>query len=131
MNAILRSIRTATLAHRSEILDDHACDSNHKKALGMRASLCNRYDQATKTFQVAEAQFNDLKGVVGRAQCQHWEAEVERAEEKRKEGDLKAMDIYAARAGTEAPEENPVAAASHRSALEKWIDFALTVEAKQ
>lgn len=35
LNTITPSTRTATLAHRVEVIDDHASDSNHKKALGM------------------------------------------------------------------------------------------------
>jgi hypothetical protein len=35
MNTITPSTRTATLAHRAEIMDDHADDSNRKKALNM------------------------------------------------------------------------------------------------
>jgi hypothetical protein len=35
LNLITTATRTATLAHRAEIIDDHASDSNHKKALGM------------------------------------------------------------------------------------------------
>ncbi|KAF8958664.1 hypothetical protein BDZ97DRAFT_1612553, partial [Flammula alnicola] len=33
LNKISPTARTATLAHRTEMLDDHACDSNHKKTL--------------------------------------------------------------------------------------------------
>jgi hypothetical protein len=36
MNAITPAARTASLAHRAELLDDHASDSNHKKSLGLR-----------------------------------------------------------------------------------------------
>lgn len=36
LNAISPSTRTATLAHRAEVLDDHMNDSNHKKLLNMR-----------------------------------------------------------------------------------------------
>jgi hypothetical protein len=39
MNQISPAARTATLAHRAELLDDHASDSNHKKALGLRESI--------------------------------------------------------------------------------------------
>ena len=35
LNLITTATRTATLAHRAEVIDDHASDSNHKKALGM------------------------------------------------------------------------------------------------
>lgn len=33
LNTVSASTRTATLAHRSEILDDHMCDNNWKKML--------------------------------------------------------------------------------------------------
>jgi hypothetical protein len=35
LNAVTPATRTATLAHRAEIIDDHMTDSNHKKALNM------------------------------------------------------------------------------------------------
>jgi len=35
LNAISPTARTATLAHRVEILDDHATDSNYRKMLGI------------------------------------------------------------------------------------------------
>ncbi len=41
LNTITPSTRTATLAHRAEVIDDHATDSNHKKALAMGTHLQN------------------------------------------------------------------------------------------
>jgi hypothetical protein len=38
LNAVTPAMRTATLAHRAEIMDDHMTDSNHKKCLGMGES---------------------------------------------------------------------------------------------
>lgn len=35
LNAVTPAMRTATLAHRAEMMDDHMTDSNHKKSLGM------------------------------------------------------------------------------------------------
>jgi hypothetical protein len=35
MNTITPAARTATLAHRAEMIDDHANDSNHQKLLGI------------------------------------------------------------------------------------------------
>lgn len=35
LNAVTPAMRTATLAHRAEIMDDHMTDSNHKKLLNM------------------------------------------------------------------------------------------------
>ena len=39
LNRISPATRTATLAHRAEVIDDHASDSNHKKTLGMGQSI--------------------------------------------------------------------------------------------
>ena len=39
LNTITPSTRTATLAHRAEVIDDHATDPNHKKALAMGTHL--------------------------------------------------------------------------------------------
>jgi hypothetical protein len=38
LNLITTAPQTATLAHRAEVIDDHASDSNHKKALSMGKS---------------------------------------------------------------------------------------------
>ena len=35
MNMIMPALRTASLAHRAEMIDDHANDSNQKKLHGM------------------------------------------------------------------------------------------------
>jgi len=40
LNAVTPAMRTASLAHRAELMDDHMTDSNHKKYLGMRKSPC-------------------------------------------------------------------------------------------
>ena len=39
LNLITSATRTATLAHCAEVIDNHASDSNHKKALGMGKSV--------------------------------------------------------------------------------------------
>jgi hypothetical protein len=38
LNMITIATRTATLAHRAEVIDDHAANSNHKKTLGIGES---------------------------------------------------------------------------------------------
>ncbi|KAF8814392.1 hypothetical protein BYT27DRAFT_7219850 [Phlegmacium glaucopus] len=40
LNAVTPAMRTATLAHRAEIMDDHMTDSNHKKCLSMALQRC-------------------------------------------------------------------------------------------
>ena len=43
LNAVTPAMRTATLAHRAELMDDHMTDSNHKKSLAM--GKCCQYFQ--------------------------------------------------------------------------------------
>jgi hypothetical protein len=38
LNAVTPAMRTASLAHRAELMDDHMTDSNHKKTIGMGTS---------------------------------------------------------------------------------------------
>ena len=40
LNAVTPAMRTATLAHRAEMMDDHMTDSNHKKCIGMSKFSC-------------------------------------------------------------------------------------------
>jgi hypothetical protein len=47
LNAVTPAMRTATLSHRAEIMDDHMTDSNHKKCLSVgecRGHLVNGQD---------------------------------------------------------------------------------------
>ena len=46
LNQISRSTRSATLAHRAEILDDHMNDNNWKKLLNMGMSTHNSQDHS-------------------------------------------------------------------------------------
>ena len=41
LNTITPATRTATLAHRSEMIDDHAADSNHKKTMSIGRHACS------------------------------------------------------------------------------------------
>jgi hypothetical protein len=54
LNAISPTARTATLAHRAEMLDDHACDSNHKKSLGIITSLGKAHRTAVDMLEHAK-----------------------------------------------------------------------------
>lgn len=129
LNKISVSMRTASLAQRDEVLDDHATDSNHRKALGMTASLCRSYQQAIPLAKETERYFEDLSVVAGRSAVDHWEETISRAESIR-HLDKSAMDIYGAKLNTISAPMNS-APNSPLSALEEWIDFALVVKEKQ
>ncbi|KAF8224439.1 hypothetical protein L208DRAFT_1080349, partial [Tricholoma matsutake] len=42
LNSISPAVRTVTLPHWPEMLDDHATDPNHKKMLSMAVTLCSK-----------------------------------------------------------------------------------------
>jgi len=60
LNGISQSICTATLAHRAEVLDDHACDSNHKKLLGMTNFLSCHHKEAAENLEEADKYLDQL-----------------------------------------------------------------------
>ncbi|KAG6838362.1 hypothetical protein C0991_012297 [Blastosporella zonata] len=76
--------RTATLPHRAELLDEHMCDSNWKKLLGM----------GTKSLFSPAALASNLQRCAGTDANirEEWEVEIEQAEQTRRL-DQKAMDI--------------------------------------
>jgi hypothetical protein len=130
LNSIAPTARTATLAHRAEMLDDHATDSNHKKTLGMVSTLCRSYRQAVDMLDHAKTYYKNLTNQAGSTAVQKWTADIEAAETNRKY-DITAMDIYAAKlAGSEADNRQP-ASGTPRPQLASWMELSLAVEEKQ
>jgi hypothetical protein len=144
LNRITPSTRTA-LAHRAEVIDDHASGSNHKKALGMgktilvehnfkpftslftAAVLCNRFIQAREMVQETIYYYNEMTSIVPPTLKQKWEGEIQKAESLRLEKPA-AMDIIGAqdihiRAG-------PSSAESEQKNME-WLDLAVSMEERQ
>lgn len=132
LNAISPTARTATLAHRAEILDDHASDSNHKKCLGMVRYLSRRYEEASGMSEQVEKYFTKLTGTISHEDQAAWEREITHAENNR-HADVTIMDVYASRmpvASGPVPAPAPVAPPSTNLG-EVWLRFALMVEEKQ
>ncbi|KAH9483515.1 hypothetical protein JR316_0002983 [Psilocybe cubensis] len=130
LNHISPAARTATLAHRAELLDDHASDSNHKKALGITKYLCRRHDEAEEKQEQYRVAFVNLTQGADPDAVKLWKQQIEEAESKRLV-DPKVMDIYAAkRPGTSTVTPDAV---PHRplNPIESWIQFAVVVEERQ
>jgi hypothetical protein len=130
LNAISPTARTATLAHRAEMLDDHATDSNHKKNVGIVRRLGSSLRWAVDMSDHARTYYRGLTDQAGPIAVDKWRKDIEEAECARPD-DITAMDIYAAQVR---PAENAGQHATHGrtgSALEHWINLALTVEEKQ
>lgn len=129
LNSISPTVRTATLAHRAEVLDDHCCDANHKKGLGIVHYLCKRQVEAMNTLLEAREYLDALQEHAGHNNIVKWKEEILRAEEQRLDN-VKVMDIYKARV-QKSNAQDDVADNRPLTTLEHWMDFALIVEEKQ
>jgi hypothetical protein len=130
LNSISPTARTATLAHRAEMLDDHATDSNHKKLLGIVSTLCKRHRTAIDMVESAQLYYNNLTAQATPMAVAKWKAEIEAAEASRY-ADLAAMDIYAAKLNEEQMARSATAIVPGAGALDRWMALALVVEDKQ
>jgi hypothetical protein len=134
LNSISPTVRTATLPHWAEMLDDHATDSNHKKMLSMTATLCSKYQEALEISTQLSKHHMELTATFGQQAVGRWEDEVASAESLRL-GDVKVMDMYstqgqalAAAAAMAMASALAAAATLVQSVVEEWIDFAITFE---
>ncbi|KAF8816372.1 hypothetical protein BYT27DRAFT_7248439 [Phlegmacium glaucopus] len=80
LNSISPSMRTASVAHRSEVLDDHMNDSNWKKIVSITRTIINKYNRAIKNELDSTAYFQDLSTVPTAEQMALWEKEISEAE---------------------------------------------------
>ena len=131
----------ATLPHRAEMLDNHACDSNHKKLLAMTENLREKYMDATTTSSQTDLYYLDITRTVDQLTLTTWEDEVKVTEAKRGI-DIKVMDVYAAwlpdqlGVGQRTATATATATATNSESMvsgpvERWMEFALIVEENQ
>lgn len=116
LNTISPTVRTATLAHRAEVLDDHACDSNHKKLLALPSVLCHRYIEAVSMKGKSHDYFVELSSQLSPNVIKQWEDEVLGAEAMRL-ANIDAMDIY----GAKLHDALPTAASPQTIPLEETV----------
>lgn len=129
MNAISPTVRTATLAHRAEMLDDHASDSNHKKSLGMTTTLIKLYQNAKEMVVHAETYYARLTDAADANWLVLWTEAIERAEAMRSQ-DVAVMDIYKAEISEQASTAITATNAT-QSPQQEWMEMALMVEEMQ
>lgn len=147
LNTISPKLRTASLPHRAETLDDHACDSNYKKMLGMTDTLREKYLDAKVMIVQAKDNYSKIVLTIDPATFRIWEQEILRAEKDRVHN-ITAMDVYRARipslSGTPGPgpgtgmgmesESGPGTGTEGGTVMtpqEQWMEFALLVEESQ
>lgn len=131
LNTISPTVRTATLAHRAEILDDHTSDSNHKKLIGMVQFLIHQFYNASKHKSHYEGIYQRLNGTTDPEHLRIWREQIERAETERVR-DPKVMDMYGANLtlGNSASALTSVQSSEPTSA-DLWINLCLVIEEKQ
>jgi hypothetical protein len=129
LNPITRAGRTATLAHRAEMIDDHAADSNYKKALGIGLVLCDRFRQSNDMVQKTSLYYNQLSATIPASLKNKWEKEIKSAEERRLQ-DPAAMDIIGTQNIDVIPGQVPEQVARSRVGTQ-WLNLALSVEERQ
>jgi hypothetical protein len=135
LNTISPKLRTASLPHRAETLDDHACDSNNKKMLAMTETLREKYLDAKVMVSQAEENYSKIVQSIDPVTFHIWEQEIVRAEKERLKN-ISAMDIYRARipslAGPVGPDSGPdPVSGPDLTPQEQWMEFALLVEESQ
>jgi hypothetical protein len=129
LNAVTPAMRTATLAHRSEIMDDHMTDSNHKKSIAMADTLTTRYVEATQMARSANQYYHDLVQGIDSKDIAGWEAEITYSENNRSH-DKSLMDIIGARRSPSGTTPAPMPSPMPRP-LTDWIHLAIDIEEKQ
>lgn len=139
LNSISPTARTATLAHRAEMLDDHTTDSNHKKMIGMVSGLRRSYRRSIDMLDHARTYYQNLTYEAGRTAIEKWTNDIERVESTRKEEiegatvnrGVVSMDIYAAKLPGDTPVDQHTPPAIPSSPLGSWMELSLVVEEKQ
>jgi hypothetical protein len=144
LNTITPATRTASLAHRAEIIDDHAADSNYKKALGIgeikslldilkltfvqAAVISDRFIQATEMSKETTVYYEKISSTVSAVLRRTWNEEIINAERHRLENPS-LMDILGAQIDDDQrPDEYRVQATGSGN---KWLQLALAIEEKQ
>ena len=134
LNGISPSTRTATLAHRAEILDDHACDSNHRKLLGITKFLIRRHKDSLENLEACEKYLDQLTRGADPLNIEHWQHEIETAEATRLDNPA-VMDVYGSRGSRgNSTIAEPPAQPDHSeppTATELWLQMALIIEERQ
>jgi hypothetical protein len=127
LNSISPTARTVTLAHRAEMLDDHACDSNHKKNLGIISALGKAHKTAVDMLEHAEIYYQNLTSEAGTLAVEKWQHDIQEAESLRKT-DVTVMRIYAAAVATKTSDTRLSASGFSDS---HWMELSLAMEEKQ
>ncbi|KAF8816556.1 hypothetical protein BYT27DRAFT_7220649 [Phlegmacium glaucopus] len=126
LNTITPATRTATLAHRAEIIDDHAADSNHRKTLGIATTLVECFKESVDMVKETMKYYDHVTSTIAETNIAEWTESIMAAEERRLV-DPAAMDILAARQ-LDSLDSQPSTQDHILSIAEDWCRLALCVE---
>ena len=93
LNDISRSTRTSTMAHRTEVLDDHMNYSNWNKMVNIVSSIVTKFHKSVVGLVDSKDYFDRLNGSADTNDIEQWTREIRRAEKEREGGRLEGMDI--------------------------------------
>ena len=93
LNDVSRSTRTSTLAHRSEVLDDHMNYSNWNKMVNIVSSVILKYNKSVVGLVDSQEYFEQLNGSALSSDVSRWTQDIRNAEKQQERGNLNAMDI--------------------------------------
>ncbi|KDQ25213.1 hypothetical protein PLEOSDRAFT_1106154 [Pleurotus ostreatus PC15] len=112
LNKIAGSTRSMTLAHRQEVLDDCAYDSNWKKITNLIPSLRKKWKRAETSFANMKEAYEDLRCRLTEDDLESWNSQAEQASLLRG----KALEIYDVKT-----EQNPSVAGVRLEMVEKEL----------
>lgn len=93
LNDISWSTRTSTLAHRSEVLDNHMNYSNWNKMVNIVSSVISKYKKSVLGLVDSQEYFHQLNQSALASDVEKWTEAIRHAEKQREKGHLEAMDI--------------------------------------
>ncbi|KAF8799621.1 hypothetical protein BYT27DRAFT_7227787 [Phlegmacium glaucopus] len=129
LNTITPATRTATLAHRAEIIDDHAADSNHRKTLGIATTLVKHFKESVDMVKETVKYYDPVTSTIAETDIAEWTESITAAEERRLVNPA-AMDILATHQ-LDSLDSQPSTQDHILSIAEDWCRLALCVEERQ
>jgi hypothetical protein len=147
LNKISPAARTATLAHRAEMIDDHAADSNFKKTIGIgknslsdpgagagidifsAAAISDRFIQAREMARQANDYYHKMSSTISQTFLNTWEAAIQSAERHRV-SDPSVMDMLGAQDVDPIAEPEPRRERGSGQA-QQWLQLAIAIEERQ
>ncbi|TEB32063.1 hypothetical protein FA13DRAFT_1628436, partial [Coprinellus micaceus] len=120
-----------TLAHRIEAMDAAMLESNRQKMLGLVGSLSGKLLQSRIEWNEARADFEALSAPPPNAtddeRKKWWKKQMEKAEEGRRNGKVKAMDVYNIKYGKQQIKDSGRHGPTEPVGIVKWVSLGIQI----